>query len=188
MKRDAMPNPFEKQSASRALIIYDNFYFAAKANAIFQGDAHEADAGPQWDVKPWRLDGLTLSSEAALALAEAADARLIVFAGPRAQSLPFWLADWLEKWIACCRVLDAAFAVVGGKNGEVLTMPARPELRRFARKHGLSFVINERLAAGDRPKLVAFANFKVELPGFQKHRSPMAAPTYSSHRDWGINE
>ena len=188
MKDESMSNPLEKQSAPKALIIYDNFYFAAKANAILQGAPHEADAAAQWDVRPWRLDGLTLSSEADLALAEAADARLIVFAGPRAQSLPFWLEDWLEKWLACGRALDAAFAVIGGKNGEALTMPARPELSRFARKYGLNFVVNEHIAAGRRAKFVALGNFKEKSPGLRKHRIPLAAPTYSSHRHWGINE
>ena len=188
MKGDAMSNSLEKQSATRVLIIYDNFYFAAKANAIFQGDTHEGEAATQWDVRPWRLDGLTLSAEADLALADAADARLMVFAGPRAQSLPYWLEDWLEKWVARCRVADAALAVIGGKNGEALTMPARPELSRFASKHGLNFVVNAHIAAGRRAKFVASANFKEESPRLRKHRRPLVAPTYSSHRHWGINE
>jgi len=172
----------QKQPASRVLIIYDNFYFAAKANAIFQGDALETGASTLWDVRPWRLDGLTLSSESDLALAEAADARLIVFAGPRSQSLPLPLEVWLEKWAACCRVVDAAFAVIGGRNGEALTLPAKPELFRFAKKHGLNFVVNEYIPAGHRAKYLAFADFKEESPGFRKHGSPLAAPAAEGYQ------
>ena len=152
-----MSNLLEKHSGPRALIIYDNFFFAEKANAIFQG---VADATAHWEIRLWRLDGLKLSAEGELALAEAANARLIVFAGPRAQSLPPWLEAWLEKWFACRGVSDAAFAVVGGRNGESLTIPSRPELFQFARKHSLHFVVNEHLTAKLRAEFVAPVKFK----------------------------
>jgi hypothetical protein len=184
-ERSIMSNFLEKYSGSRALIIYDNFFFAEKANAIFQSFA---DATGPWEIRSWRLDGLKLSSEGDLALEEAADARLIVFAGQRAQSLPSWLEEWLVKWFACSRVSDAAFAVIGGKNGEALTMPSRPGLFQFARKHGLNFVVNERLTAEHRTGFIAPVKFKGEAPRFRTPGTSIPAPIHSSHRHWGINE
>jgi hypothetical protein len=147
MKMDIMSSLLEKHSGPAILIIYDNFFFAERANALFQDAAYQAE---QPKVTLWRLDGLRLSLEADRALVEAADARLIVFAGQRTQSLPFWLENWLEKWIVCRRIKSAAFAVIGGKNGEALTLPARPELFHFTTKHGLNFVVYENLAAQGR--------------------------------------
>jgi hypothetical protein len=185
MKGVFMSNLLEKYSGPRALIIYDNFFFAEKANAIFRG---VVNATAQWEIRSWRLDGLRLSAEGDLALVEAADARLVVFAGPRAQSLPSWLEEWLEKWFACPRVSDAAFAVIGGKNGEALTMPSRPELLQFARKHDLNFVVSEQLAAERRAEFVASVKFKEDAPGFRRRGTSISEPIHSSYRHWGINE
>ena len=188
MKGNTMSSLPEKQSRPTVSIIYDNFFFAEKANAIFHGAAHSADPPGQWNVRPSRLDGIKLTSEAVFALTEAVDARLIVFAGPRAQSLPFWLEEWLEKWAACRRVKDAAFAVIGGRNGEALTMPMRPELFHFAKKHGLNFFVNEYFGVERGLKFVPPGNFKEGTPGSRMNGSSIVSPTYSSYRHWGINE
>src|SRR2546422_48786 len=125
----------------KTLIIYDNFACAAKASATLQHAANHANASADCEVKPWRLDVLRLPSVAEEALIEAADADLIVFAGPRAYSLPNWLQEWLECWVRSREVEDAALAVIREGTGPGLTAPSTPELYRFAARHGLSFII-----------------------------------------------
>src|SRR4029077_13046842 len=81
-----------------ALIIYDNFSSATTAVATLQRAAHHAELDAQWNMRPWRVDVLRLPSAADEALREAADADLIVLAGPQAYPLPTWLKEWLERW------------------------------------------------------------------------------------------
>src|SRR5271170_2880640 len=88
-----------QDSTMKALIIYDDFYSALKANASLQHSAHKADLAVQWNIRPWRVDMLKFPPTADEALTEALDAHLIVFAGHSAQSLPFWLERWIEQWI-----------------------------------------------------------------------------------------
>lgn len=129
----------------KAIIIYDNFAFAAKATERLQHVAQQVDTGMHWNLKLWRLDTLSLSHRADQALAEAADAHLIVFAGQRTQLLPSWLLTCLERWVACRQIADASFAVIGGGNGDKLIMPKTPELSRFANQYGLRFIIDDDL-------------------------------------------
>jgi hypothetical protein len=125
----------------KALIIYDNFAFAAKATELLQRVAHQADVSMHWNLRLWRLDTLNLPHRADEALAEAADAHVVVFAGHRTQLLPCWLLNWLERWVPCHEVADAAFAVIGGRSGDELIMPAAVELSQFARRHGFNFIV-----------------------------------------------
>jgi len=124
----------------KALIIYDNFACAAKASATLQHAACRANVSAHFNIKPWRVDVMRLPSVAEEALMEAADSDLIVFAGPRAYSLPAWLEDWLERWVTRREVGEAALAVIHDGTGGRLAPPAT-ELSRFAARHGLSFII-----------------------------------------------
>lgn len=87
----------ERNSIMKALVIYDDFASAAKANAMLHRATHQVDAIMHWNIRPWRVDLLKQPRRANEALMEAADAHLIVFAGHQAQSLPFWLQGWLER-------------------------------------------------------------------------------------------
>lgn len=176
---------FTSHDSMKALIIYDNFAFAAKANEMLQQSAHQRDAAANWNIRPWRLDSLSLHRSADEALLDATDAHLIIFAGHRTQSLPVWLQGWLERWVACRQIKDATFAVIGGKDGDTLSMPTTPELSEFARKHGLSFI-----ADSDSNH-----NYDKEI---QKELEPEAAPSLArvhfidappyGSRGWGIND
>jgi len=130
----------------KAVIIYDNFAFAARAAERLQRAAQQVDTAIHWNLRLWRLDTLSLPQRADEALAEAVDAHLIVFAGHRTQLLPSGLLDCLERWAACRQVADAAFAVIGGRNGDELVMPKAPDLSHFASQHGLSFIFDEDFA------------------------------------------
>src|SRR5882672_6063426 len=105
----------------KALIIYDDFDSAFKANATLQHSAQKADCAVQWNIRPWRVDLLKFPPTADEALTEALDAHLIVFAGHSAQSLPFWLERWLEQWAKLRRVKDAALAVVSAGNSAAIS-------------------------------------------------------------------
>ncbi len=92
----------------KALIIYDDLTGATRATAALKRAALRANVGADWDIKPWRTDALKFPSVADRALIEAADADLIVLAGPQAHSLPTWLEDWLRCWVIRRNIEDAA--------------------------------------------------------------------------------
>src|SRR5271156_5278076 len=111
----------------KALVIYDDFVCAEKANAALQHSAQNANVSVQWNIRPWRVDMLKFPPTAEEALTEAIDADLIVFAGRSAQSLPFWLQRWLEHWAKCRRIQDAALAVIPAQSTDTLSTSATPE-------------------------------------------------------------
>src|SRR5882724_6657766 len=100
-----------------ALIIYDNLASATTAVATLQHAAHRAELNAPWNIKPWRVDVLRFPLAADEALEEAADADLIVFAGPQAYLLPTWLKEWLERWTTRRQVEDVALAVMRRRGG-----------------------------------------------------------------------
>ena len=71
----------------KAVVIYDEVAFAAKVARAWEHAAHRAEANARWNIKPWSVDILRFQS-AGRGLAVAKDAELVVFAGPRAYSLP----------------------------------------------------------------------------------------------------
>lgn len=170
----------------KALIIYDNFAFAARANEMLQRAANQADAAMRWNIKPWRVDALNLHRSAEEALMDATDAHLIVFAGHRAQALPNWLLNWLERWAVCRQIADAAFAVVGGRNGDALSMPATPELSRFAGRHGLNFITDDEAVTNNEEEFPNTPEEKVMPSLVRSHL--INVPSGASYRGWGIND
>ncbi|MDE3066807.1 MAG: hypothetical protein KGJ60_04560 [Verrucomicrobiota bacterium] len=137
----------------KAVIIYDQFDFAAKAKAMLERASDRAGDAVLWNVMPWRVDMLNLAPAAAEALMEAADAHLIVLSVRQPGHLPIWLMDWLEVWAERRRVPDAALATFGGARGGALSATAAPELSRFAERHRLSFIFSDRgPGADDRPE------------------------------------
>jgi hypothetical protein len=137
-----------QDSTMKALIIYDDFYSAIKANATLQHSAHKADFAVQWNIRPWRVDLLKFPPTADEALTEALDAHLVVFASHSAQSLPFWLERWLEQWVKHRRIKDAALAVVSVGNSAALSSgSANPDLSQFARRHDLSVIFDHKLTS-----------------------------------------
>src|SRR5277367_1867006 len=97
-----------QDSTMKALVIYEDFACAEKANTALQHSAQNADVKVQWHIRPWRVDMLKFPPTAEEALTEALDAHLIVFVCRGVQSLPFWLQDWLEHWAKCRQIEDAA--------------------------------------------------------------------------------
>jgi len=171
-----------------ALIIYDKLSSATIAVGTLQHAAHRAELNAQWNIKLWRMDVLRLPWAADEALKEAADADLIVFAGPQAYRPPTWLKEWLERWARRRRVEDVALAVMRSGNGGKIASPAAPELSRFALRHGLSFItesegVREQVAAS-----VVRTQRERKLPARPVTEGTISMPIHGSYRGWGINE
>lgn len=152
----------------KAVILYSDFDCAVKAKVMLECAAHRADAALRWTVKPWRLDLLPLTAEAALA--DAADAHLMLVVLRHPLFFPGWLLDWLEQWAAGRQVQDAALALLEAGNGGAILATAAPELSHFVERHGLNFIFGSaeptglESAAGRRHALAA--DFNVIFSGF----------------------
>jgi hypothetical protein len=176
----------------KALIIYDDYYSAVKANATLQHSAHKADCAVQWNIRPWRVDMLKFPPTADEALTEALDAHLIVFAGHSAQALPFWLEGWLEQWAKYRRIKDAALAVVNAGSPKTLSLAsAKPDSSQFAKRHDLSVIIDDNITS--IPSSIEDKSSRVE--SHLHEREPSMSPflpqtldrkTRDAYRGWSI--
>lgn len=152
-----------------AIIFYDLFDSAVRAKANLESAMHQVDETTQWNVRPWRLDLLTLPASADVALEEATDADLIVLAISQPQFLPIWLPDWLEQWAARRQVQEAALAVWDGGNGRLHSAPAARGLSQFAERHGLSLIFD-----GDAP-----AENESAILAHELHEREVSSPRHS---------
>jgi hypothetical protein len=126
----------------KALIIYDDFASAMKANAALQHSAQNMNFSVQWNIRPWRADMLKFAPTSEAALSDATNAYLIVFAGRISQSLPFQL----EHWAKCRQIEDAALAVYCEGSTDAPSISAALELSQFATLHGLNFIFDDNAA------------------------------------------
>jgi len=171
----------------KATVIYDDFDFATRAAALLERVAVRVQEAIKWDVKPWRLDMLKQSSLAGAAVAEAADADLMIFALSRTPSPPAELTVWLEDWGAHRRIEDSAVMVLSPEERAAAT-PLWHELKQFAARHGLSF-----LSSYDVRENGDSMQFVHQL---WQRRQPAAMVGSVAHslqpprppRHWGINE
>jgi hypothetical protein len=180
-----MPKLFQLTTTMNAMIIYDDAVYAGKAKSMFESAAHRAGEALLWAVKPWRLDLLNLPAVAEMALKDAADAHLILFGLRNPRTIPPWLQTWLEQWAALRQVSEAALAVLGGANGELLSATAVPALSQFADHYGLSLIFGEPESEETRAMAPAGDLHQVErrvLP--QIYHMPSAIYFYGC----GINE
>jgi len=173
--------------AMNAVVLYDTFDFAAKANAMLERAAHWTDEAMHWSVKPWRVDMLKLPPAAEAALAEAAEAHLMVLELRQVPSLLPWLGDWLERWAACRQVQDAALAVWDGGNAVSRSARATPELSQFAGRHGLSLIFNDNALVEDKSAILASDLHEREValtPTLQR----ILEQSEQGYQHWGLNE
>jgi hypothetical protein len=151
----------------KALIIYQDFASAMKANSTLQKLKLSPDTKIDWEVVTWRMEMLRFPPTATEALIAAADAHLVLFAGGMPESIPFWLLDWLREWAATRQIEAAAIAVTAAANGDAPFATAISALRQFATEHDLGFIVD--------PDIVARA-------------ARIDAPSDQAFRHWGINE
>jgi len=171
----------------KALIIYDDLTGATRAMAALKRAALRANVGADWDIKPWRTDALKFPSVADRALIEAADADLIVLAGPQAHSLPTWLEDWLRCWVIRRNIEDAALAVLYGESAGVLVAPGAPHLSQFAEGHGLSLITESETTPKDQSLSAPRAQSARRGPEFPTSETAVPVLILASHRDLGIS-
>jgi hypothetical protein len=130
--------------AMKALIIYQDFACAAKANTAMQHSAQHSEVQVEWNIRPWRVDMLKFPPNADEALEDAMDAHLIVLAGCCTRSIPHCLQDWLEKWADCRQIEAAALAIFGGENSDKLSTSAALHFSQFVKRHGLNVIFDDR--------------------------------------------
>jgi hypothetical protein len=149
--------------------------------------AHWTEETTHWSVKPWRMDMLKLPPAAEAALAEAAEAHLMVLELRQVPSLLPWLGDWLEQWAACRQVQDAALAVWDGGNAALRSARAAPELSQFAGRHGLSLIFNDYALIEDKSAIFAgdLHEREIALTPTLKHILEQSEPGY---QHWGLND
>jgi hypothetical protein len=177
-----------EQLTMKALIIYDDFELAGRANAMLQRTADQTGLKVKWDVKPWRSDTLKLPVLGDQALREAMDAHLIVIAICQAKPVLGSVMQWLEKWAAQRQIPDAALALLGEEKNDVYSAAAMTEFAHFASEHHLSFIMDVDFAArkGAAHFFYDSSNHKLTSPPVRPHL--WDAPASDSHRHWGINE
>jgi hypothetical protein len=188
MSATAIGDEIAPEATMKAVILYDDFGLAAKANAMLERAAHRADETTQWNVKPWRENLLAQSGPGDAALTEAADAHLIVLAVRNQADLSPGLLDWLRKWAGRRQVYDAALAVFDGENGGTLSAPLTRELWQFAERHGLSFLFDDSVRAEDEPAFVVRSLRERAVAQTPTLLHILEQPVHEDCRHWGINE
>ena len=130
----------------KALIIYQDFASAVKADAALHRAAQHANVGIHWDINPYRVDLLKVPRTAEEVLTEAMDAHPIVLSGRRERLLPIWLCHWLEHWAKRRKFQDAALAVIYTASDGRFSTSSIPELAEFTTRHGLKSIFGGNLA------------------------------------------
>jgi hypothetical protein len=171
----------------KALIIYDDLTDATRAAAALKRAACRANVIADWDIKPWRTDALKFPSVADKALIEAADADLLVLAGPQAPCLPTWLEEWLRCWVIRRSIEDAALSVLNDESGGVLVVPDAAHLSQFAEDHGLRLVTENEITPEDQTLSTPRAQSACRRTVFPNSETAVPVLIATSYRDLGIS-
>lgn len=121
-----------------ALIIYDSFGLASKANILLQRASANADRFLDWRIVSFRTQMLRSEPFAQAVLKEAVEANLIICAWLESRPFHHWIQTWLEQWISSRNNNDAAIAVLGERDDAA--WKGLTELSRFAAMHGLALI------------------------------------------------
>lgn len=184
----AIRNTIVLDEDMNAMIIYDNFDRAMKAQAMLVRAARRMGKTMHWIIKPWRVDLLKLSPAADTALVEGVDAHLIMFSMRSVQPLHPWLLDWLRRWATIRQFKDAALAVWEGENADSFSGRGMPELSQFAMDHGLSIISdNNPLVKGESAVYASHLHEReVSLTPTLQHI--LDQKVREDYRNWSIND
>ena len=188
MNAAALRNESGFDATMNAVIIYDKPNFAAEANALLERAAHQTDQTTHWSVKLWRVDMLKLPPAADAALAEAAEAHVILLAVTQVQSLPPWLVAWLERWAVRRLVPDAALAVWEGGNADTRPVRATHQLSQFAGHHSLSLIPGDHALAEGKSSRLGSDLYEREDSLTPTLQHILEQPLHDYYQHWGINE
>jgi len=174
----------ELDNRINAFIVYDQFTAALKACTLLRRVTVRAKVGARWEFKPWRMDVLKLPNESERALLEAVSADVVVFVGPQAYSLPFWLKLWAERWAERRVAREVAVVVIQDRESTEYFATAVRNLYRFATSHGLDLISGSEIAIGTGTDAIVLARNEHPLPSL----AVMPASVPIPYRAWGINE
>jgi len=169
----------------KAAIIYEDFEFAARTAALLERAAARSDEVMGWDIKPWRLDLLNSSSLAEAALAETADADLVVVALSKTHLLPEALLGWLDRWAERRQIRDAALMILCPEE-TAGPMSSWSRLKELADWRGLLFLDSRHLSEGQEAMDIVHHLGQGTRP--VNPAISWAADPPQSPRHWGINE
>jgi hypothetical protein len=175
-------------TAMKALVIYNDFGSAARANAALQRSAHCANSDARCITSPWRIEMLKFPPTAEEALKDALDAHLVVIVGDCTQSPPAWFQCWLEHWAKSRHIKRAALALFSSRCAGHLADPAIREFSSIADRHGLSLICDGSPNRENRWNVIQLSSAeRGSWPSGYLH--PLAtAPIQHPHPRWGINE
>jgi len=176
------------QMTLKAAVIYDNFDFAARAAALLERVAVRVREAIRWDVKPWRLDLLKEPSLAGAAVAEAANADLILCALNRTLTTPVELIQWLEDWNAQRQTEDAAVMVLCPEE-QAAAASVSHQIEQFAWRYGLSFLNSHELRENGVSMQFVHRLWQRKQPIRPgPELLDTSAPAPRPLRHWGLNE
>jgi len=172
----------------KVLLIYNDFASATRANAALQQWGRTSGTGVQWRIQPWRVDILKFPSLADEALVDARDAHLLVFIEQCANTIPFWLEEWLEDWAGIRQFQDSVLAVINSNSIGLEWLPVSQALSDFAKRHCLELFLGCPGNAVDVVSPLGFAQTEAKL-----HTNNLTEPilrelSQNSNRGWGLNE
>ena len=172
----------------KAIIIYDNLAFVAKAIIRIQHLGCRPELDVYWTTKGWPITNLEHATKAEKSLIDAADAHLILMPAQLAHAFPFHLREWLERWIALRQIQDAALAVLGDGTHSDFPKTVSPELTMLALEHNLNFIVDQDTASGGVAKVPVRFPLERELPMPLELRRVECAAVRDSFRSFGIND
>jgi hypothetical protein len=148
----------EKRNARRdvvmnAVILCEDFAFAAKANAALRRVGCEDGVNVRWRIRCWPMNALLDAAIAKKSLAETLDAHVIVFPTRHAHCPPLWFLNWLERWATLRQVKEAALGVIKDNDADLRGPCA--ELSKLIQQHGLHYVGQESSVGYDARKILA---------------------------------
>ncbi|MBU6411097.1 MAG: hypothetical protein KGR98_11985 [Verrucomicrobia bacterium] len=131
----------------KVAVIYNDFSLAGRALAALDRVAADLDDIIAWDAKPWSLGILQNPAQAGVALAVAADARLLLLVLNNLETIPPELLDWLDHWSANRTIREAAIMAV--RFDEAQTPPGFwNQIKWLAKWRGLEFLDQRAETAG----------------------------------------
>ena len=125
----------------KAVVICHDTAFATKADVMLRSTTDREEIDVQWIVNCWPVKVLNKAGAAGTALVETLDAHLIVLPASLAQSLPYWLLDWLRRWAAQRQIQDAALGIVNDGNATYCGPSLCPNLSTFIKEQDLNLII-----------------------------------------------
>jgi hypothetical protein len=172
----------------KAIIIYEDKEFAARACATLHRVACHEGIDVQWTVECWPTTALNETEFAEMSLLGTRDAHLIILPASYTRLFPQWLRDWLNRWAGQRQNHEAALAFIDDRNTAGFPHPVCPELSVLIRKHGLNLILGRNPAPADAKKLwIDFSPAQeVSLPVGGANFPDLI--THGSYRGMGINE